>query len=175
MRFFHYIDPINHYPCLNRLYALLYGDSMSEYEISYVTDPSLAEEARAEVDSFVDSEIEKASGSISSNTPSTRRRLSYPVQKQFVGFLRTVQATVDPEKIEVIRAALRKQTGVIRLQVLQTPQREEVPLSRFESMTTKQQVEPKKAETTEAKKPEVKMSDTELEEKIESALDEEVK
>lgn len=149
---------------------------MKEYEISYVVDPSLAEDARAEVDSFVDVEIDKLADSISSNTPSTRRKMAYPVKKQYVGFLRTLQTTIDPEKIALIRATLRKKTGVIRLSILQTKAREEVPLSRFETLTPKQKAGVKKVEAKAVKKgEEVKLSDSELEKKIEQALDEKVK
>ena len=148
---------------------------MNEYEISYISDPSLAEDARQDVDKAVDGAIESAAGSISSNTENTRRRLAYPVQNQSVGFLRTVQATIDPEKVVAVRQALQKQAGIIRLSILQTPARESVAASIFEAAAKEAQVEPAKAATTEPKKPAKEITDQELEEKIESALDEEVK
>ena len=148
---------------------------MNEYEISYISDPSLAEDARNDVDKAVDGAIEGAAGSISSNTENTRRRLAYPVQDQSVGFLRTVQATIDPEKVATVRQTLQKQAGIIRLSILQTPARESVAASIFEAAVKEAQAEPAKAATTEAKKPAKEITDQELEDKIESALDEEVK
>ena len=146
---------------------------MNEYEISYIVDPSITEEARSEADRAVDGAIEGAKGSIVSNTESTRRRLAYPVNKQHLGFLRTVQAAMDPAAVSEIRDELQKNNSIIRLSILHTPARESVTTAIFEATAKKQQVEPKKATT--AKKPVKEISAKELDEKIEEALDEEVK
>lgn len=142
---------------------------MSEYEITYITNPGLTEDARGELDAAIDSIVEKLDGKATHTSENTRRRLAYPIQKQPVGFVRMIQISLDPEKIEELRQAIRKTNGVLRVSVLNTPRRQEVSAAIFDSVT-KQQTEPKKVD---AKAEPVTMK--EVEEKIEKALDEEVK
>ncbi|MDZ4225285.1 MAG: 30S ribosomal protein S6 [Candidatus Andersenbacteria bacterium] len=141
---------------------------MTEYEISYISSPNLAEDARGELDAAIDSSVEKAEGNISHNSESIRRRLVYPIQKQSVGFVRTLQVSLNQDKIEKLRQDIRKMSGILRVSVLATPRRAEVSTSIFE--VTKEQPAEKKP-TTPAKA----ISMEEVEEKIEEALDEEVK
>jgi len=144
---------------------------MEEYEITYLSNPSLADDARAEVDGTVDTTIEKHQGTITHNTTATRRRLAYPIAKQTTGFARTVQTTLDPANLVPLRDSINKLDGIIRLSIIRTPQREEVSPAIFEAATKEkeQQVQPKKVA------PAKKMSDEEVEEKIAAALEEEVK
>lgn len=145
---------------------------MQEYEITYLLDPSLEEGARVELDAAIDRLVEEAKGVISFSSPSTRRRLAYPIGKQHVCFARTVQATVAPEELGSIQDGLRKHKGVLRFTVLNTPRRQEVTPEIFEAATKRQQVQPQpKAATAPGKE----ISMAEVEEKIEQALDEEVK
>lgn len=144
---------------------------MQEYEITYLSDPSLDDEARGKLDASFDQAVSDASGTISHNTESIRRRLRYPIAEQRLGFVRVVQTTLDPGVIEELRATLRKLKGVMRVQLLQTALREQVAPDVLDQATKKQQVEPKKVAT---EKPAKEVSMEEVEEKIEQALDEEV-
>jgi len=89
-------------------------------------------------------------------------------------WLRTVQVNLAPNHLKQLRTTLTKQDGIMRLTILQTPQREEVSAAIFDSLAEKEKrgaVKEEKADRKEAK--EVTMK--EVEEKIEKALEEEVK
>ncbi|MAF80603.1 30S ribosomal protein S6 [bacterium] len=144
---------------------------MKEYEISYIVDPSLAEEQRGDVDAAVDTAVTSHGGSVASNTDSIRRRLAYQIRKQHIGFARTLQTSVEAEEINTLRDEIAKVNGILRLSVIQTAARPEVSTAIFEAATKEQQVEPKKVEET----PAAEISDAEVDTKIEEALDEEVK
>lgn len=144
---------------------------MKEYEITYIVDPSLAEEQRGDVDAAVDAAVTTHGGSVTSNSDSIRRRLAYPIRKQHIGFARTLQTNVEAEAINGLRSDIAKLNGILRLSVLQTAARAEVSPAIFETAVKEQQVEPKKA----AEAPAAEISDAEVDTKIEEALDEEVK
>lgn len=144
---------------------------MKEYEITYSVNPSLEEDKRAEIDAAVDAAVDERGGKISFNTESMRRKMMYPIQKQRVGFVRVVQAQVDPANIEEIRNTIRRLNGIMRVSILQTSQRGSVTPAIFE-IPTKPSLEPKKATDD---KPAKEITDQEVEEKIEEALEETIK
>ncbi len=145
---------------------------MNEYEITYISSPSLSEDDRGAVDLAIDTTIDHLEGRISYNSTPTRRRLAYPVKKQAIGFLRTVQASLEPNQIENLRNELKKNKGVIRFSILQTSRREEVSPAILDR-TAKEQTAPKKVSKNQESAKEVTMS--EVESQIEKALEEEVK
>jgi ribosomal protein S6 len=148
---------------------------MNEYEITYLTSPSLSEDDRGVVDVAVDSVIDQLKGSISGNSTPTRRRLAYPIQKQSLGFLRTVQASLDPSKINNLREQLKKTKGLIRFSILQTAHREEVSPSILDRAKKEQATVTAKTASDKDKEPAKEISMSEVESQIEKALDEEVK
>lgn len=144
---------------------------MREYEITYMSDPQLDDEARGQLDAVVDQEITSRSGMISQSSLSARRRLAYPVKKTAVGFLRTVQAQLDPEHVTEVRKTVSKLAGVLRLTILATPLRVGAPaevVARLNEAKSPSKIAP-------AKKPSRAVTMAEVEEKIEEALGEEVK
>lgn len=140
---------------------------VTEYELTYVTNPQFNEEQRAELDGAVDSDIQQRSGQISHSTPNLRRRLFYPIQKNQAAFLRTVQLQLEPAQLADLRKTIKKIPGVLRLTLLRTPPRAEV------SMETLLPTSPERA--ADAAKPTKKVTMQEVEKKIEEALQEEVK
>ena len=145
---------------------------MNEYDITYITIPSLSEDDRGSIDAAIDTAIDQVQGNISFNSTPTRRRLAYPVQKQSVGFLRTIQASIDPAQIESLRTELKKTKGIIRFSILHTSRREEVSPAILDR-ASKEQTAPKKVVKDKEPAREVTMS--EVESQIEKALEEEVK
>ena len=143
---------------------------MSEYEITYLARPDLAEDARGELDAAVDKTIEQRDGVIIFSTPSVYRRLGYDINEQSTSFIRTLQAKLDPTLIEEVRKEVRKIDGVMRMSVIKTAQRKEVSPAIFKASQQEKEV---KTSTPPADKKPVSMA--EVEEKIEKALDEEVK
>ena len=152
---------------------------MNEYEITYLANPELDEAAKDRLDQAADEAITAAQGEIIASSPQTgapgsRRRLHYPVKTQRVSWLRTIQTRLAPEQIKDLRAVLKKQDGIMRLSILRTPLREEVSAAIFDRAAEREKREAaKKAPVAETDIKPVTME--EVEEKIEKALEEEVK
>lgn len=146
-----------------------------QYEITYIVDPSLADEARAEIDRAIDATVQEH-GTISQNTEAVRRRLAYPLKKQHVGFLRTLQAELPTEQISDLEQSVRKMKGVLRTTVIQTSARAAVMATIFDNVKQRdQQGRAEPAAATPAAKPRQEVTMAEVEEKIAQALEEEVK
>lgn len=148
--------------------------NMNEYEITYLSDPQLTEDVRGELDAAVDSLVNTLGGSVSYAEPNNRRRLFYPIKKQTAGFARAMNITLDPSKIQELRQAVAKQAGVLRLYCLKTPRRTDIGaeiLDEFYKRSMQTKSSPADKEKKEAKP----VTMEEVEEKIEKALDEEVK
>ncbi len=144
---------------------------MKEYEITYISSPQLTEEARVGVDATVDGFIDKLSGTITHADANTRRRLFYPIKKQPTGFARTLNILLDPAHLIEVRQMLHKHADILRTTILQTPRREEVTMAIFDEIDKPAAPVAKAAE----KKPAKPVTMAEVEERIEEALDEEVK
>jgi ribosomal protein S6 len=140
---------------------------LADYEITYLTDAGLSEEARGALDTAVDTEISEAEGSIGYSSPHIRRRIFYPIKKKPAAFARTIQVQLDSQAIDTLKASLKKKEGVLRVMILNTPRREEVSVE----MLSQSEEERKEKAATPAKK----VTMEEVEEKIEEALQQEVK
>jgi ribosomal protein S6 len=142
-----------------------------EYEITYVADAQLTDDARAELDTAVDALISEKGGSVIHSTANIRRRLFYPIQKKSNAFARVANLELEPEHIEEVRRVVRRMPGVLRLTILRTPARTEITPDAFKRTGAGQLELKGKKDEKPAK--EVTMKD--VEEGIESALQEEVK
>lgn len=146
--------------------------TLREYEITYILDPALDENKRSEINAAIDTKVDEHKGVISTNSDSTRRKLAYSINKQRTGFLRVIQAQLEPATISPLRHDISRMSGVLRLTVIQSAPRADVTASFFDITAKPATPEPAKAAP---KKAATKMTDEEVEEKIEEALDEEVK
>ncbi len=142
---------------------------MHDYEITYLTDPQLNEEARTELNSAIDGKINELAGSIMHASASLRRRLAYPIKKTNSAFLRHLQIQLDPSKTQELHTFLKKAQGLIRFTILQTAQRQEVGL---EVLERSKKAAPAQASTA---KPDKKVTMADVEKGIEEALTEEIK
>jgi ribosomal protein S6 len=146
---------------------------MNEYEVTYLSNPELSEDARGELDAAIDSLIGQLGGAISASDPNNRRRLFYPIKKQTVGFSRTVNVTLDASHVATLRESVGKQNGVLRVALLKTPRRNDVSTETIDEYYKK--ALPAKPGAEKEKKESKPVTMEEVEEKIEEALDEEVK
>lgn len=151
---------------------------MNEYEITYLANPSLDEEAKNKLDEAIDAEIINRKGSISyslpTDSPGSRRRLHYPIADKKVTWMRAIQTQLEQDTVEELRQFIRKTEGVTRVTIIQTPRREEVPATIFDQ-AEQEAAKDQKPKPAEPAKPAKEVTMKEVEEKIESALDEEVK
>lgn len=150
---------------------------MNEYEITYLADPQLDEKTKVKLDEIIDSKIAELKGNITysspTDTPTSRRRLHYAINKKRVAWLRTIQIELDPADINKLQLVLKKTDGIMRTTILNTPRRQEVPSNVFDSTNNKEHDVANKKETI--KKSGKKVTDKEISKKIDEALDEEVK
>lgn len=145
---------------------------MREYEITYIASPQLTDEERAELDSAIDQLLSAAGGSITHTDATARRRLFYPVKKQATAFARTTYLSLAPDQVENVRQALKKQEGVLRVSLLQAVRKPDVTSAIFDELdgAPTAKVVPKAK-----KEPAREVTMEEVEDKIEKALEEEVK
>lgn len=151
---------------------------MREYEITYLANPQLEDAAKDKLDEAVDAEITKRDGHITGSFPSTgapgsRRRLHYPLARQRLAWLRTMQVKLEENQIESLYSTLRKLPSILRLTTIQTPPRPEVSAAVLDSLMERDAKEAAAPDNTIKPLPAVTMS--EVEEKIAKALEEEVK
>lgn len=146
---------------------------MNQYEITYLIDPQLDEEAREELSRSVDMKITELSGSLDFSSPVLRKKLAYPIGKTQSAFLRTIHVQLDPEHIGTVQDMLKRHKSVLRFSVLNTPQREDME----EKIMANLQEARASVRKPGMKKPAVKKEVTmaEVEKGIEEALSEEVK
>lgn len=149
----------------------------SQYEITYLIDSKLSEEARGAFHSSVDEQVTAAEGAIVSSTPALRKTLAYPIKHQNAGFMRTVQIEVDPAKIADIQSFLKKAEGVLRLTILATTPRIRMSQELMEKhgkRKGKMGSRPEKQQPR-SEKPVKEVTMQDVEKGIEEALTEEVK
>lgn len=150
---------------------------MREYEITYLANPQLDEAAKDKLDEAVDTEIAQRDGHITGSFPSTgapgsRRRLHYPLARQRLAWLRTIQIKLEENQIESLHGTLRKLPNLLRLTTIQTPPRPEVSVAVLDSLIERDTQQAVPASTL---KPTPAVTMSEVEEKIAKALEEEVK
>jgi ribosomal protein S6 len=143
----------------------------TEYELTYLSDPNLEDERRRELEATIDAEITNLGGAILGSLPSSRKRLSYPIKKQAVAFLRLLNLQLDPAQTNNLRSFLHKQKDLLRFTFLATPPQTEItPDLLFKSAAESAKPSPKLE-----KKSDKKVTMAEVEEGIEEILKEEIK
>ncbi|MEX1112436.1 MAG: 30S ribosomal protein S6 [Candidatus Andersenbacteria bacterium] len=142
---------------------------MNQYEITYLIDPQVNEEARTELNSAVDGKVNELKGKVSHSSPTLRHKLAYPIVKKQSAFMRSMHIELDPSEVAALHDFLKRNDSVMRFNLITTPYREGVSpeaLKQKEETTKKKPMAKKEAK-------EVTMAD--VEKGIEEALTEEVK
>ena len=145
---------------------------MNQYEITYLINPNVTEEARDELNAAVDKKIAEFKGSITHSAPTLRRKLAYSIGKTNSAFLRAIHVELDPAHISDIQSMLKKNNGVIRVTILNTPFRKDLDAEFIERVQTKN---PRKKNVKTAAEPQKEVTMEDVEKGIEEALTEEVK
>lgn len=150
--------------------------TMNEYEITYVSNGTVAEEARVQLDNEVEEKIRALEGVIQHASAHTPRRLFYPVKKQRTAGLRNLHIELAPDKLSDLQTFLKKHASILRATILRTPRRAEVPPTIVEQLRgsrsrTGTPVTKKPVRSTPAKP----VTEEDVEKGIEKALSEEVK
>lgn len=102
-----------------------------EYELTYVANPELNDDARGELDTAIDAAIAELGGQIAASSPTIRRRLYYPISKKQAAFSRSLNFELAGEQLEPLRYRLRRLPNMLRLTILHTSKRPEVTYESF--------------------------------------------
>lgn len=124
-----------------------------EYELTYIANPELNDDDRGELDAAVDMVIAELGGRVTESSPTMRRRLFYPILKKQAAFSRAINLELPPDQLEQLRHRLRRLPNMLRLTMLRTAKRPEVPPDQFaqavEGYTRRRGAEPAAKPVTE--------------------------
>ncbi|MEX0650189.1 MAG: 30S ribosomal protein S6 [Candidatus Andersenbacteria bacterium] len=142
---------------------------MNQYEITYLIDPQVNEEARTELNSAVDSKVSELKGKVGHSSPTLRRKLAYEIDKKQSVFMRNMHIDLSPAEVATLHDFFKRTPTILRFSLINTPYREG---SAPDTLKQKEEESRKKPKVT-AEKKKVTMKD--VEKGIEEALTEEVK
>ncbi len=94
---------------------------MRNYEVAYITDPDLDEQAQAALDERVAGWIGAAGGSTVQVDRWGKRRLAYPIRKRHDGNFIFVQASLPPTAAAQIEREMRLQESILRFLITAMP------------------------------------------------------
>ncbi len=96
---------------------------MRNYEIAYIADPELDDEALAELEAKVKGWIEAAGGKLGKIDRWGKRRLAYPIKKKTDGHYVFIYADMPTEAPAIIERDFRLSEQILRFMfTLQEPQ-----------------------------------------------------
>ncbi len=87
---------------------------MRNYELAYIADPELNDQALAELEERIKGWIEAADGTVTKVDRWGRRRLAYPINKKNDGFYFFMQVEMPPQAGIIVERDLRLSEQVLR-------------------------------------------------------------
>jgi len=90
---------------------------MRNYEVAYIADPDLDEQALAALDERVAGWITAAGGSTIQVDRWGKRRMAYPIKKRLDGVYVFVQASLPPRATLDVERELRLQESILRFMI----------------------------------------------------------
>ncbi len=90
---------------------------MRNYEVAYISDSDLEEQAQTELEERVHGWIEAAEGKVVRVDRWGRRRLAYPINKKPDGFYVFIHAQLPPGAVGAVERDLKLNESVLRFMV----------------------------------------------------------
>jgi small subunit ribosomal protein S6 len=90
---------------------------MRNYEIAYIADPELDEQALKALEDRVKGVIESSSGQATKVDRWGRRRLAYPIRKKNDGYYVFIEAELPPQAGSAIERDLRFNEQILRFMI----------------------------------------------------------
>ena len=141
---------------------------MPKYELMYILSSAVSDNDVPTVTTEVDNFIASVNGSILSTQLLGKKKLAYPVKKTRNGFYILSTFQMEGEKIKELDNKLRSIDSIIRYLIVNL---EEMDRRKAKDATVQEKMRAgRKPEMAAAPKEEIKITDTELEKKIEQAL-----
>ncbi len=138
---------------------------MKNYELTYLIPSELSEEEAKEFQGRIASSIKEEGGILNGENSLLRKKLAYPIKKQFEAFLAVLDFQLEPERMTNLEKKLKSENQILRyLIVTKAKPKEALLRKRRERKVTFE----KPAVSKEEKKVELK----EIEKKLEEILNE---
>lgn len=146
---------------------------MPKYELMYILSSAVSDNDAPAVSTQIDKAITDLGGNLFSTQALGKKKLAYPIKKTRNGFYILSAFTIEPRKVAELDGKIRSLDSIIRYLIVnleELEKRKEKDHKVHEKMraSRKPVVQP-----LAEPKPEVQISDTELEQKIEAALESE--
>lgn len=144
---------------------------MPKYELMYILSSAVSDEQVPQISSEVDKFITESGGTILTQEMMGKKKLAYPIEKTRNGFYVLQSFNLDPSKVTGLDGKLRSLEHIIRYIVVSLDEMERRKIKDQELRDKmKPRQRPKPAEAQPAVE-EIKLTETELEQKIEKALE----
>ncbi len=145
---------------------------MPKYELMYILSSAVPDNDVPAVASELDQFIKQQSGTILTQEFLGKRKLAYPIKKTRNGFYVVQTFNLGGEKMAEVDNKIRSLEGIIRYLIVNLEEHEK---RKAKTQAVQEKIrasrKPKKVEPqVEPKQEEVKLTETELEQKIEAAL-----
>jgi len=119
---------------------------MRDYELTYLISKELNEEEAQNLQNKLISLIESEGGVLISQKAPIKKKLAYPVKKQPIAYLATINYQLAPEKLSDLEKKLKAEVSILRyliivLPSLPQPAKPTVPLIKKPAPTKKTKLE----------------------------------
>jgi len=145
---------------------------MPKYELMYILSSAVSDNDAPAVADEVSKFITDAGGSILAHEMMGKKKLAYPIKKTRNGFYILQTFDLEGGKLQSLDNKLRSIEPIIRSMVVNVEE-QELRAEKDRKVQEKMRASRKPIKTEVAPVPEIKMTDTELESKIEKALESE--
>src|SRR3989338_8309136 len=140
---------------------------MPKYELMYILSSAVSDNDAPAVSNEVNKFIKDSGGEILTHEMMGKKKLAYPIQKTRNGFYILDTFSLEGSKLKSLDNKLRSVEPIIRYLVVNVEE-QEARAAKDRKVQEKMRASRKPAKVEEG--PEIKMTDTELEAKIEQAL-----
>ena len=142
---------------------------MPKYELMYILSSAVSDNDAPQISSEIDKFIQEQGGTILTQEMLGKKKLAYPIKKTRNGFYILQTFNFDSAKTAGLDNKLRSLDSIIRYLVVNV---EEMERRRAKDAEHKEKLKPRQRPKPEAKpaEPEIKLTETELEQKIQKAL-----
>lgn len=145
---------------------------MPKYELMYILSSAVSDNDTPAISSEIDKFIKDADGTVLSQEMLGKKKLAYPIKKTRNGFYVLLSFTLDGSKVAALDNKLRSIESIIRYIIVNTEElllRKAKDQERAEKMRATRK--PKRVPSAPVVTvPEIQLTETELEKKIEEAL-----
>jgi len=141
-----------------------------KYEFAYILSPKVADGEALTVAGKFAKIIEDAGGMVSHQEVPKKRKLSYPIKKERMGFFGWINFSDNPEKILALEKKLKGEENILRHLVVEAV---EIPLRESRPFTPRVSSRPAKLPVTQPADPgkeDEKLDLEELDKKLEEIL-----